>query len=156
MSVFGLLVLVLFMFGVMGVFFFNDIIASNIMGVSYIDDKMNFANVFNAMIILFRSATGEDWNYIMYSLMQHQEGDNCYSGTTCGSNLAFLFYISFIILYQNVFTNLFVLVVLQQFNKYYLPKENPVSQFKKQLQEFKETWKTFTQKKYGCIKINEN
>jgi hypothetical protein len=70
LNVFGLLVLVLFMFSVLGVFFFNDIIGSDIMGRSYLDDKMNFSNVGNAMMILFRSATGEDWNYIMYSVMQ--------------------------------------------------------------------------------------
>jgi hypothetical protein len=69
MNVFGLLILVLFMFSVLGVFFFSDIIGANINGKSYIDDKTNFSNVGKAMLTLFRSNTGEDWNYIMYSLM---------------------------------------------------------------------------------------
>jgi hypothetical protein len=100
------------MFSVLGVFFFSDIEGANIMGKSYINEKSNFANVGNAMILLFRSNTGEDWNYIMYSLMKVQSGPNCYNNGTCGNVFAFIYSILFIIIFEFVFTNLFVLVVL--------------------------------------------
>lgn len=51
--------------------------------------------------------------------------------------------------------NLFVLVILEQFSKYYLPKENTISLFQNDLKAFMEVWKLFTQKKFKCKKIKE-
>lgn len=43
-----------------------------------------------------------------------------------------------------VMLNLFVLVILQQFEKYYLPKENMLAMFKTDLSNFLEVWKKYT------------
>jgi len=51
--------------------------------------------------------------------------------------------------------NLFILVIIQQFEKYYLPKDNMIKKFKSDLNTFKEVWKQFTQDKYKCLKIKE-
>jgi len=51
--------------------------------------------------------------------------------------------------------NLFILVIIQQFEKYYLPKDNMIKKFKNDLTSFKEVWKLFTQDKYKCLKIKE-
>ena len=60
LTVLGLLLVIFFMFAILGVFFFRDITQGMI-----INTYMNFGNFGNAMLILFRMSTGEDWNYIM-------------------------------------------------------------------------------------------
>ena len=51
--------------------------------------------------------------------------------------------------------NLFVLIILEQFDKYYLPKYNIIAKFNKNLQNFKDTWKDFTLDRYNCVKIKD-
>lgn len=51
---------------------------------------------------------------------------------------------------------LFILVIIQQFDKYYLSQDNRIKTFKDDLEKFFRTWKYFTQKKYRCYKIKEN
>lgn len=49
--------------------------------------------------------------------------------------------------------NLFVLIIIQQFELYYLPDDNILQQFKDDLVMFKETWMKYA-KEYAGIKIN--
>ncbi len=88
---------------------------------------MNFNNFYNAYIMLFRISTGEDWNRIMYDCMRTTD---CIPGETCGTILAAPFFIMFIMLVTYVMLNLFILVIIQQFDKYYLPKDNIIKSFK--------------------------
>lgn len=57
----ALLLLVFFIFSVLGVFMFKKVTY----GIN-INNYNNFFNFGNAMITLFRSATGEDWPTIMF------------------------------------------------------------------------------------------
>jgi hypothetical protein len=52
--------------------------------------------------------------------------------------------------------NLFILVIIQQFDKYFIPKENMITKFKGDLNNFLKVWKKFTQRKYRCKKIKES
>lgn len=52
--------------------------------------------------------------------------------------------------------NLFILVIIQQFEHYYLPKDNLITIFKNDLVMFMGAWTEFTQEKYNCSKIKEN
>jgi hypothetical protein len=40
--------------------------------------------------------------------------------------------------------DLFVLIILQQFDLYYLPDDNVLDRFKKDVTNFKYTWRTFS------------
>ena len=51
--------------------------------------------------------------------------------------------------------NLFILVILQQFDKYYLPDDNVLQSFKKDLEIFKVTWTTFA-REFNGIKIKDH
>ena len=51
--------------------------------------------------------------------------------------------------------NLFILVIIQQFEKYYLPKDNMIVTFKRDLASFMRVWKSETQERYRCQKIKE-
>lgn len=52
-------------------------------------------------------------------------------GQNCGSHYAYLFFMSMTLFIQYIMLNLFVLVILEQFEKYYLPKNNNITLFKK-------------------------
>lgn len=45
---------------------------------------------------------------------------------------------------QNVMLNLFILVIIGQFEKYYMAEDNPITKFKKNLDVFMVTWVDFT------------
>lgn len=68
----------------------------------------NFKNFANALLTLFRVATGEDWNNVMYDCL-HKE--NCKAGTNCVNPFTPMFYIVFILVCTYVMLNLFILVI---------------------------------------------
>jgi len=148
-NVFSLLLLIFFIFSILGVFMFSGVSEGD-----EINEFMNFHNFGMAMLLLMRVATGEDWNKIMYDCMKTPP--NCIPNKTCGTAWAPFYFISFILICSDVMLNLFILVILQQFDKYYLPKDNVMAKFKRDLQNFKDTWKDFTMERYSCIKIKES
>lgn len=54
-----------------------------------------------------------------------------------------------------VLLNLFILVILQQFDKYYLPDDNVLQRFKDDLEIFKNNWAEFA-KEYNGLKIKDH
>jgi hypothetical protein len=64
----------------------------------------------------------------------------CEAGKTCGTSLAPLFYIIFVLFVQNVMLNLFILVIITQFETYYVSDDNPIKKFSKNLELFMKTW----------------
>ena len=54
-----------------------------------------------------------------------------------------------------VLLNLFILVILQQFDEYYLPKDNVIEKFKKDLRIFKLNWTKFSKEDSG-VKIKDH
>lgn len=109
MNVFALLILVYFIFAVLGVFMFANVTQGDIIDPVY----MNFSNFTQALIILFRVSTGEDWPKIMNDVSY--TGEDCIEGINCGTELAPLFFIMFVMICSYVMLNLFVLIILQQF-----------------------------------------
>jgi len=136
-NVFLLLLLVLFIFSVMAVFFFGNISTGNVIG-----EYKNFQTWGNSFLLLFIIATGENWPILMYDCMNTPP--NCIDGVSCGSSWAPIFYIIFVILVQNVMLNLFILVIIQQFETYYVSDDNPIQKFKDNLSVFMDVWIEFT------------
>jgi len=62
-NVMSLILLLCFIYAALGINLF-----SGIMLQKYLDDKNNFQNFSNAMIVLIRFSTGEEWNKFMYEL----------------------------------------------------------------------------------------
>ena len=134
MNVFALLMLVYFIFAVLGVFMFSTITQGKIIDPVF----MNFQNFKQAMIILLRISTGESWPIIMYDTMN--TSPDCIDGVNCGTALAPLFFIVFVMICSYVMLNLFVLIILQQFEMYYLPDDNILQTFGDDLEKFKLVW----------------
>ena len=111
---------------------------------------MNFNNFHQALIILIRISTGEDWPTIMYDTMNTDP--NCIPNYNCGLSYSPIFFFTFVMVQQYVMLNLFVLIILQQFELYYLPQQNILSMFREDLQQFKIIWLQFS-REYGGIRV---
>lgn len=68
---------------------------------------------------------------------------DCIQGETCGTAIAPLYFISFIVICSFIMLNLFILVIIQQFDQYYLAEDNIISKFEKDLITFKKSWTEF-------------
>jgi hypothetical protein len=138
------------MFSILGNFLFSEIKSGDVL-----DDIVNFQRFDTAFMLLFAVATGENWPIIMFDCSRTPQ-DGCIEGETCGTRLwSFVYFHLMVLVCSYVMLNLFVLVILEQFNKYYLPKENTISLFQNDLKQFMEVWKKFTQEKSKCKKIRE-
>lgn len=137
-NVFALLMLIFFMFAVAGNSLFREVRTGDV-----VDELKNFGNFLSAFILLFAVSTGEDWNKIMFDCSR-TEADGCIQGETCGSGAAFAYFFLLILICTHVMLNLFILVIIQQFEKYYLPKDNMLVTFKRDLASFMRVWKAET------------
>jgi len=118
-NVFMLLMLIFFMLATLGVFFFKDIETGNVIDPQF----KNFKTFGDGFLLLFAISTGEDWNRIMY---------DCWRGNP----IAPLYFIIFILLVTHIMLNLFILVIIEQFDKYYLTKDNSLTKFSRDLTTF--------------------
>jgi hypothetical protein len=143
-----LLMLIFFMFSILGVFMFGEVTEGEVL-----DDLKNFNNFFNAFLLLFAVSTGEDWNLIMFDC--GRTPPDCIPKRTCGNIFAKLYFYALVLVCSHVMLNLFILVIIQQFEHYYLPSDNLITVFQQDLNQFMVAWKSFTQKKYNCHKIKE-
>uniref|UniRef100_A0A8C4N6Y8 Uncharacterized protein n=1 Tax=Eptatretus burgeri TaxID=7764 RepID=A0A8C4N6Y8_EPTBU len=75
----------------------------------------NFRYFTRALMLLFRSATGEGWQEIMRSCVSGQDCDTLSSSKNCGSDFAYLYFISFIFFSSFLMLNLFVAVIMDNF-----------------------------------------
>ena len=107
------------------------------------------------MLLLLAVSTGEEWNLVMFDCGKTPL-DGCIQGVTCGSTFSFMYFNLLILVCTYIMLNLFILVIIQQFEKYYLPKDNAIVLFKNDLNHFMIVWKEYTMKRYSCKKIKEN
>ena len=85
----------------------------------------NFRNFGNSFLMVFRMSTGEDWHLVMYDCMEL----NPYYA---------VYFILFVIVIQNIMINLFVLVMIKEFDKIYYSLDNSINmlQFQTILADF--------------------
>jgi len=121
----GVLLMLFFIYAVMGVQLFAYVKLGDAL-----NDQANFQNFWGAMLMLMRSATGENWNGVMYELANSDECQleveynskmcgfdddvhNCIPLNGCGSPAAYVYYVSFTLFVTYVFLNLFIAVILE-------------------------------------------
>jgi hypothetical protein len=119
-NVFALLMLIYFMLSVLANFTFSKVIEGDVIDPDY----KNFRDFLNSFVLLFALSTGEDWNKVMFDCSRTKEW-GCVEGINCGAPFfSFIFFIMMILICSYVMLNLFILVIIQQFEKYYLPEVN--------------------------------
>ena len=90
----ALLLLIIFIYAILGVSLFSNIVHGEI-----VDDYNNFKNFGFAMLVLFKVMTGDEWFHIMFDLYHKPAG--CEASNTCGSGFllfncfGFLFFVFF-------------------------------------------------------------
>ncbi|XP_026733621.1 muscle calcium channel subunit alpha-1-like isoform X4 [Trichoplusia ni] len=148
-------------------FFIYAVVGMQVFGKIAIDDDTpitrnnHFQTFPQALLVLFRSATGEAWQDIMMGVSPepevkcdknyHEEGDvePEDSGGTCGSVLAFPYFISFYVLCSFLIINLFVAVIMDNFD--YLTRDWSILG-PHHLDEFIRLWSEYDPDAKGRIK----
>ncbi|XP_061892790.1 voltage-dependent P/Q-type calcium channel subunit alpha-1A isoform X15 [Entelurus aequoreus] len=120
-----LIAMLFFIYAIIGMQLFGNI-AIEEDGDSAINQHNNFRTFVQALMLLFRSATGEAWHDIMLSCLGGKPCDEL-SGNTepeCGSQVAYLYFVSFIFFCSFLMLNLFVAVIMDNFE--YLTRDSSI------------------------------
>uniref|UniRef100_G3UIK5 Voltage-dependent N-type calcium channel subunit alpha n=1 Tax=Loxodonta africana TaxID=9785 RepID=G3UIK5_LOXAF len=111
-------------------FFIYAIIGMQVFGNIALDDDTsinrhnNFRTFLQALMLLFRSATGEAWHEIMLSCLSNRACDEHANASECGSDFAYFYFVSFIFLCSFLMLNLFVAVIMDNFE--YLTRDSSI------------------------------
>lgn len=128
LNVLSLLILVFFIYAILGSFLFHDIKTGNA-----INQYFNFYNFHQAMRMLWRISTGEDYPTIMFDCV-----------TQLDSKVYIIYFLSFVIVIDFVVLDLFVSIILQNYEEFSHNPENSLSIFTKDLKIFKKYWMEHT------------
>lgn len=114
-----------------------------------INHLAHFRGIFPSLLTMIRISTSEDWNSIMRTLMNTS---NC-SGNECGNPwIAVPFFISFIIICTYVIMNLFIAVILDNFENQMKFEESALNS--SDLSRFTEIWSEMDPKATYMIKTD--
>uniref|UniRef100_A0A8D3CW80 Voltage-dependent L-type calcium channel subunit alpha n=1 Tax=Scophthalmus maximus TaxID=52904 RepID=A0A8D3CW80_SCOMX len=148
----GLLIaMIFFIYAVIGMQTFGKVAVDD---DTHINRNCNFQTFFMAVLVLFRCATGEQWQEIMLAALPGRRCDpesDTEPGEefTCGSNLSYIYFISFFMLCAYLIINLFIAVIMDNFE--YLTRDWTVLGTH-HLDEFKRVWSDYDPEATGRIK----
>ncbi|XP_051517883.1 voltage-dependent N-type calcium channel subunit alpha-1B-like [Myxocyprinus asiaticus] len=143
-----LIAMLFFIYAIIGMQVFGNIELNEDTAINH---HNNFRTFLQALMLLFRSATGEAWHEIMLSCLGKRTCDER-SGThgkECGSNFAYFYFVSFIFLCSFLMLNLFVAVIMDNFE--YLTRDSSILG-PHHLDEFIRVWAEYDPAACGCIK----
>ncbi|KAA0707598.1 Voltage-dependent P/Q-type calcium channel subunit alpha-1A [Triplophysa tibetana] len=120
-----LIAILFFIYAIIGMQLFGNL-ALDEEGGSAINEHNNFRTFIMALMLLFRSATGEAWHEIMLACLGGMPCDenSGNDGNVCGSNVAYAYFVSFIFLCSFLMLNLFVAVIMDNFE--YLTRDSSI------------------------------
>uniref|UniRef100_A0A8C4M574 Voltage-dependent N-type calcium channel subunit alpha n=1 Tax=Equus asinus asinus TaxID=83772 RepID=A0A8C4M574_EQUAS len=139
-------------------FFIYAIIGMQVFGNIALDDDTsinrhnNFRTFLQALMLLFRSATGEAWHEIMLSCLSNQACDEHANASECGSDFAYFYFVSFIFLCSFLMLNLFVAVIMDNFE--YLTRDSSILG-PHHLDEFIRVWAEYDPAACGRISYSD-
>ncbi|EYB82112.1 hypothetical protein Y032_0366g14 [Ancylostoma ceylanicum] len=109
------------------------------------DRHVNFRTGSEALVVLFRSITGEDWNDIMHDCMRSppfcywQEGMN-YWNTDCGNYYgSIIYFCSFYLIITYIVRNLLVAIIMENFSLFYSSEEDALLSYA-DIRNFQVVW----------------
>ncbi|XP_021514163.1 voltage-dependent L-type calcium channel subunit alpha-1F isoform X3 [Meriones unguiculatus] len=146
-----LIAMIFFIYAVIGMQMFGKVALQD---GTQINRNNNFQTFPQAVLLLFRCATGEAWQEIMLASLP---GNRCDPESdfgpgeefTCGSNFAIAYFISFFMLCAFLIINLFVAVIMDNFD--YLTRDWSILG-PHHLDEFKRIWSEYDPGAKGRIK----
>ncbi|XP_038154353.1 calcium channel, voltage-dependent, L type, alpha 1F subunit isoform X2 [Cyprinodon tularosa] len=146
-----LIAMIFFIYAVIGMQTFGKIAMQD---YTQINRNNNFQTFPQAVLLLFRCATGEAWQEIMLASLpgkrcdpesDYEPGEEF----SCGSNIAIVYFISFFMLCAFLIINLFVAVIMDNFD--YLTRDWSILG-PHHLDEFKRIWSEYDPEAKGRIK----
>ncbi|XP_017762733.1 PREDICTED: muscle calcium channel subunit alpha-1 isoform X3 [Eufriesea mexicana] len=148
-----LIIMLFFIYAVIGMQVFGKIAIDD---DTSIDRNNNFQSFPQAVLVLFRSATGEAWQEIMMACSAQPgivkcdlNSDEMNNLNGCGSDIAFPYFISFYVLCSFLIINLFVAVIMDNFD--YLTRDWSILG-PHHLDEFIRLWSEYDPDAKGRIK----
>ncbi|XP_053326031.1 voltage-dependent L-type calcium channel subunit alpha-1D [Spea bombifrons] len=146
-----LIAMLFFIYAVIGMQVFGKIAMRD---NTQINRNNNFQTFLQAVLLLFRCATGEAWQDIMLACLPGKRCDpesdyNPGEENTCGSNFAIIYFITFYMLCAFLIINLFVAVIMDNFD--YLTRDWSILG-PHHLDEFKRIWSEYDPEAKGRIK----
>ncbi|XP_077060046.1 calcium channel, voltage-dependent, L type, alpha 1D subunit, a isoform X11 [Siphateles boraxobius] len=146
-----LIAMLFFIYAVIGMQVFGKVA---MVDHTQINRNNNFQTFPQAVLLLFRCATGEAWQEIMLACMTGKlcdpESDyNPGEEMTCGSSFAIIYFITFYMLCAFLIINLFVAVIMDNFD--YLTRDWSILG-PHHLDEFKRIWSEYDPEAKGRIK----
>ncbi|XP_056009827.1 voltage-dependent calcium channel type A subunit alpha-1-like isoform X8 [Ostrea edulis] len=120
-----LILMLFFIYAIIGMQVFGNI---KLDSQTEINRHNNFRNFLYALMLLFRCATGENWQAIMMACLSEQPCDpesRIKPPKTCGSSaIAYVYFVSFMFLSSFLMLNLFVAVIMDNFD--YLTRDSSI------------------------------
>ncbi|XP_054473654.1 calcium channel, voltage-dependent, L type, alpha 1D subunit, a [Anoplopoma fimbria] len=146
-----LIAMLFFIYAVIGMQVFGKVA---MVDGTHINRNNNFQTFPQAVLLLFRCATGEAWQEIMLAciagkLCDPESDYNPGEEMTCGSGFAIIYFISFYMLCAFLIINLFVAVIMDNFD--YLTRDWSILG-PHHLDEFKRIWSEYDPEAKGRIK----
>ncbi|KAL9886447.1 calcium voltage-gated channel subunit cacophony isoform 17-T17 [Glossina fuscipes fuscipes] len=147
-----LIAMLFFIYAIIGMQVFGNIKLSTV--ENSITRHNNFQSFIQGVMLLFRCATGEAWPNIMLACLkgrpcdeEAEKGDE-----TCGSTLAYAYFVSFIFFCSFLMLNLFVAVIMDNFD--YLTRDSSILGAH-HLDEFVRIWAEYDPNATGKIHYTE-
>ncbi|XP_032666769.1 voltage-dependent calcium channel type A subunit alpha-1 isoform X2 [Odontomachus brunneus] len=143
-------------------FFIYAIIGMQVFGNITLDPETsitkhnNFQSFIQGLMLLFRCATGEAWPNIMLSCIKGRscdiKADKANDPDSCGSNIAYVYFVTFIFFCSFLMLNLFVAVIMDNFD--YLTRDSSILGAH-HLDEFVRVWSEYDPNATGKIHYTE-
>ncbi|XP_044182314.1 voltage-dependent L-type calcium channel subunit alpha-1D-like isoform X2 [Acropora millepora] len=147
-----LIVMMFFIYAVIGMQMFGRIALHP---ETAINRNNNFQTFPHSLMVLFRSATGENWQEIMLSCTNREDvkcdpnADPKDPSGLCGSDFAYFYFVSFYSICSFLIINLFVAVIMDNFD--YLTRDWSILG-PHHLDEYVRVWSEYDPEARGCIK----
>ncbi|XP_046881682.1 calcium channel, voltage-dependent, L type, alpha 1S subunit, a isoform X1 [Hypomesus transpacificus] len=146
-----LILMLFFIYAVVGMQIFGKIA---LVDGTYINRNNNFQTFPQAVLVLFRCATGEAWQEVMLACLYGKKCDpksDFLPGEeyTCGAGFSIVYFMSFYMLCAFLIINLFVAVIMDNFD--YLTRDWSILG-PHHLDEFKKIWAEYDPEATGRIK----
>jgi hypothetical protein len=136
--------LIFCIFSILGCYLYDGLVYDKYREkMHYMDQFYNLDNFYNGFLLVFKSATGEEWPNVMEELAFIDEDK-------FSEPVAYVYMLVMNFLSVVIMLNLFLMVTLQQYDDFTTKSYNPIEKFEAFSEEFKSAWnKNSTEKDKG-------
>ncbi|PAV69982.1 hypothetical protein WR25_10925 isoform D [Diploscapter pachys] len=123
-----------------------------------VNKHVNFRTGKEALVVIFRCITGEDWNDIMHDCMRSAPFCYYYKGinyweTDCGNYYgAIIYFCSFYLIITYIVRNLLVAIIMENFSLFYSSEEDALLSYN-DIRNFQLVWNMVDKEQKGSIPV---